>query len=143
MNPIQHIRKIKDRLVDMFWSTDTTSARFALSVASVMWAFLLFWPGATFDRPTYTLMGKFAGEELWASAFLIQGLVGLYSQVYRNVNKFILCGDGILGSILWTASCVAMLLSVYPPPAAISAEIVAAVTSWWILVRYPRESIKK
>jgi hypothetical protein len=29
-----------------------------------------------------------------------------------------------------------MLMSVYPPPAAISAEIAAAFASWWVLVRF-------
>ena len=120
-----------------FWASDISNLRFTLAIASLIWAFLLFWPGDTFARPTYTLMGKFASEWVWASLFGIQGLAALYSTILDTKYKILILLDGVLGCILWTGSCIAMLLSVYPPPAAISAEITAAITSWWILVRYP------
>ena len=121
----------------ILWGSDLVATRFFLSVASLMWSFLLFWPGDTFARPTYTLMAKFGSETAWAILFGIQGAAGLYSIIHRSRNRALLVSDAILGCILWTGSCVAMLLSVYPPPAAISAEIVAAIMSWWVLVRYP------
>ncbi len=134
---MKHLRYIKRRINDILWGSDLIASRFFLALASLMWAFLLFWPGDTFTRPTYTLMGKFGGEWTWAFLFLIQGGLALYSLLYKSRNRILLIGDGVLGCFLWTGSCVAMLLSVYPPPAAISAEIIAAFMSWWILVRYP------
>jgi hypothetical protein len=137
MSIISQCKFLKTRISDIFWGSDLIASRFFISLASLCWSFLLFWPGETFGRPTYTLMGKLAPEWAWALMFGIQGALGMYSILYKSRNKFLLIGDGILGCILWTGSCVAMLLSVYPPPAAISAEIIAAFMSWWILVRYP------
>ncbi len=128
---------VKSRLIYIIECSSLTTLRLNLAVASILWGLLLFWPGETFSRPTYSLMGKFASEHIWAALFLLQGLVALYSVIYRVKSKIMLMSDGILGCILWTGSCIAMLLSVYPPPAAISAEITAAITSWWILIRYP------
>jgi Na+/citrate or Na+/malate symporter len=88
-------------------------------------------------------MSKFANETTWAILFGLQGLAGLYSIIHKSRDKLLLVTDAVLGCMLWTGSCVAMLLSVYPPPAAISAEIVAAIMSWWILVRYPIDWEKK
>ena len=140
---LAHLKFLNRRFSDILWGSDLLASRFFLAMASLTWAFLLFWPGDTFQRPTYTLMGKFATEWVWACLFLVQGGLALYSLLYKSRNKFLLLGDGILGCILWTGSCVAMLLSVYPPPAAISAEIIAAFMSWWILVRYPVDIEKK
>lgn len=134
---------LKMRLHDIMWGSDLIASRFFVSLASIFWSFLLFWPGDTFARPTYTLMSKFANETTWAILFGLQGLAGLYSIIHKSRDKLLLVTDAVLGCMLWTGSCVAMLLSVYPPPAAISAEIVAAIMSWWILVRYPIDWEKK
>ncbi len=125
------------RLSVILWGSDLIATRFFLASASLMWSFLLFWPGDTFARPTYSLMSKFAGEITWAILFGVQGLAGIYSIIHKSRNHLLLISDAALGCALWTGSCVAMLLSVYPPPAAISAEIIAAIMSWWVLVRYP------
>lgn len=121
----------------IFWKGDTEVVRMLISVASLMWSFLLFWPGDTFARPTYTLMAEFGSEHVWGTLFLVQGLAGVFSILYNCKKICILVLDSILGCILWTGSCVAMVLSVYPPPAAISAEIIVAWFSWWLLLRLP------
>ena len=121
----------------IFWKGDTEVFRMFMALASLTWSFLLFWPGDTFARPTYKLMAEFGTEHVWAVLFLIQGLAGLFSLLYNCKKICILVLDSILGCILWTGSCVAMLLSVYPPPAAISAEIIVAWFSWWLLIRLP------
>ena len=128
---------LKTRLNLVLWGSDLIATRFFIATASLIWGFLLFWPGETFGRPTYDMMAKFASEPVWAILFTLHGVLSLYALLYNIKSKSLLVFDGVLGCLLWTGSCVAMLLSVYPPPAAISAEIVTAFASWWVLVRYP------
>ena len=120
----------------ILFKSDLEATRLMLSWGALFWALMLFWPGNTFDRPTYTIMGHYAPEWTWASLFLVQGLVMMYSLLCGYKSRVTLVADAVLGCLLWTVSCMCMLASVYPPPAAISAEICASVASWWILVRY-------
>lgn len=128
---------IEYNLHRIFWKSNTESIQMFISLASLIWAFLLFWPGDTFSRPTYKLMEEFGSEHVWATLFLIQGVVGMIVLLLKCKKVYLIVLDSILGCILWTGSCVAMILSVYPPPAAISAEIVTAWFSWWLLLRLP------
>jgi len=45
------------------------SARFLLATAETVWCISLFWPGDTFERPTYAVMAQFADETTWAIVF--------------------------------------------------------------------------
>ena len=117
--------------------SDLMFSRLCLSFSSMLWAVMLFWPGDTFERPTYSMMGEILPEHSWAILFVIHSLTSIYSLDKNKINSITLFFEGILGSLIWTSSCFFMLLSVYPPPAAIAAEIVMAFTSWWILIRYP------
>ena len=127
-----------DRFKTILFAADLKFARAALAWASLLWCLMLLWPGDTFQRPTYELMGKYAPEWVWATSF---GIHGIYSLINLSRDKIRQTVDwvveGMLGCVLWTSSCFFMLFSVYPPPAAISAEIVSAFTSWVILARYP------
>lgn len=124
------------RVKQVLLESDLDLTRFFLALAATLWGVLLFWPGDTFSRQTYSVMKSIASEWVWASAFLIQGLLAFWSLFKsRNTTPFFLL-DALLGCVLWSSSCIAMLVSVYPLPAAISAEISAAFASWWALVRY-------
>jgi hypothetical protein len=129
-------RKVTRRYLHILFQSDLEATRLMLAWGAVFWAVMLFWPGDTFSRPTYTIMGSYASEHVWAAAFLLQGVVMMYSLICGYKSRITLVVDAVLGCILWTVSCLCMLASVYPPPAAISAEICAAVASWWVLVRY-------
>ena len=129
-------RNIPRRYLHILFRSDLEATRLMLAWGAIFWAIMLIWPGDTFDRPTYTLMGRYASESIWATAFMVQGLIMMHSLLCGHKSRITLVADAVLGCILWTVSCMCMLASVYPPPAAISAEICAAVASWWILVRY-------
>lgn len=125
-----------DKIKNILLYNDLSTIRLFLAMSSIVWGILLFWQGDTFARPTYHVMGLIADELVWGGLFFIQGIVALYSLITEKETELVFFIDALLGCVLWTGSCIAMLMSVYPPPAAISAEITAAISSWWILVRY-------
>lgn len=123
-------------LVYQFWYRDTAAVQFLIGLAGIFWSVMLFWPGDTFERQTYFYMAEFMSEHAWAWFFGIHGVVMII--LSSRVVQFSFWFDVIfmtIGCVLWTGSCIAMLLSVYPPPAAIAAEIALAFGAWWILVR--------
>lgn len=140
MNP----RNIPSRLAYILWKSDLEATRLGLSIGSLLWALLLFWPGDLFSpsRTTYRLMAEIAPEEVWALAFLVQGLVMLYSLLWGYRSRFSFTVDAFFGCVLWTSSTAACFLShyqtfgTYQPPAAMAYEAVGAMFSWWHLVRY-------
>ena len=44
------------------FDSDLIASRLVLFLAEALWAIMLFWPGYTFDRPTYSEMAKVAPE---------------------------------------------------------------------------------
>lgn len=126
----------RERLRFILWQTDLVGTRFFLAFGAIWWGILLLWEGETFSRPTYSLMATFASETVWGILFLLQGILAGIGLVLNKNNKPLFILDALLGCVLWTVSCLAMLWAVSPPPAAISSEISAAFAAWWVLVRY-------
>ena len=137
-------RNIKSRLTHIMWYSDLEATRFSLAMGSILWAVLLFWPGALFThaRTTYHLMAAIAPEYIWASLFLLQGSVMIYSLLWGYRSQLSFVADAVLGCLLWSSSTIACFLShyqspaSYQPPAAMSYEVMGALASWWCLVRY-------
>lgn len=133
--------------------------RLGLIFGSLLWAFFLILPVPLFPtmeqissgggRVTYTVMALIAPENLWALLFLINAIATAYSLFYKVRSRITLLLDGVLGCVLWTGSTVACFaahwplldgffasLAAYPPPAAMSGEIVMAFYSWWHMIRH-------
>ena len=117
------------------FDSDLVATRLTLALAELLWALMLFWPGDTFTRPTYTAMGHAAPELCWAAVFLVSAAVQ-----YRIVACE-LCGTrfaswfSAFNALLWVATVGLMVYSVYPPPAAIGGEIALTCSAVWIWVR--------
>lgn len=127
--------RIVDPLTRAIFDSDLISTRLTLGLAEAFWALMLLWPGDTFDRPTYSLMGQTAPEWAWMLIF------GLTSALQFSI---VLRGDfhtpfarifATWNAGLWCAIVGSMLLSVYPPPAAIGGEAALAVAALWIWAR--------
>lgn len=126
--------------------------RLLLCMGSLTWAMLLGLPSDIFvpGRTTYTLMAAVAPERVWALAFLVHSIWGLYTLSTGVRNHVALTMDALLGCVLWTGSTLLCFaahwpyhltgftnqLFNYPMPAAMSGELWVAVASWWHLVRY-------
>ena len=140
------------RMEDILLGCDMLATRWVLAWGSILWAVFLWWPGSLFPnaaeiaagegRTTYALMAQIAPEHVWGFAFGLQGVVMLWALIYARRNKVVFYVDAILGALLWTVATFACFAahfhgwSTYQPPAAMSAEVVLTVLSWWHLVRY-------
>ena len=128
------------RLKSILSYSDITMTKLVIAAGSILWAVMLFWPGDTFGptRQTYSLMAHWMSEYTWATLFMIHGFISTWAILWDRRDGWLVVGDCVLGCLLWTGSCSMMIWAYIPsspPPAAISAEIVLAMLSWWFLVR--------
>ena len=128
-------QKILRSFSKSLFDTDLVASRVILAMAEFIWALLLMWPGDTFDRPTYTIMRHVLPEEAWAFVFLITAMCQttiVLSEIFHSTFARIFAA---WNAVLWIFIVTAMLMSVYPPPAAISGEIALAFAAFWIWLR--------
>lgn len=111
------------------------SARFTLAVAESIWCLTLFWPGDTFDRPTYHLMSAVSPEWVWALVFGVSACFQWAILLTGNYHDRLGVTFAAWNAVLWWWVCTSMYLSIYPPPAAISGELALALASTWVFVR--------
>lgn len=124
-----------DSITHALWDTDLVSSRIVLGIAEFFWFVLLIWPGETFGRPTYNGMAKVMPEEAWALVFAISSITQLTIVVRQDYHCWLARYFAAWNMVLWLFVVISMLLSVYPPPAAISAEITLAMAAVWIWIR--------
>ena len=119
----------------ILFEEEFVGTRLILALSEFMWAILLLWPGDSFDRPTYSVMAKVMPEEAWGLVFLVSGVtqisIVLREDFYCPLSRYFAAWN----AALWVYVVVAMLLSVSPPPAAISGEIILAMAAAWIWVK--------
>lgn len=117
------------------WDSDLIGTRVTLFFAELMWSVMLFWEGNTFDRPTYAHMAHIMSEEAWGLLFLFSAItqisIVLLQDMHTRFARYFACWNGIL----WMYVVISMLLSVYPPPAAIGGEIALALAACWVWIR--------
>ena len=109
--------------------------RLVLAVSEFLWAVLLLWPGETFARPTYTHMALIMNEECWGVVFALSAATQLTIVLRQDFHCTLARYFAAWNATLWVYVVASMLLSVYPPPAAISGEIVLAGAAFWIWLR--------
>lgn len=127
--------RIIDPMSRALFDSDLICTRLTLALAELCWFLMLLWPGDTFDRPTYTVMSVAASEMAWAAIFGATSffqfaivLRGSFESDWARV--FATWNAG-----LWIFTVGSMLLSVYPPPAAVGGEIALMVAAVWIWAR--------
>lgn len=118
---------------DALFKSDFVATRLILAMAELIWALMLFWPGNTFSRPTYTVMGEIAPELCWAVLFLFTAGIQYYIVAVKATQTKAAWYFSCWNALLWVTAVGSMLVSVYPPPAAIGgafALMFAAVWTW-------------
>ena len=129
------MKKAIDGMSRALFDSDLIATRLALFMAEALWAIMLFWPGDTFDRPTYSEMARLAPEMMWAAAFGISAVLQICVVIYQQCHKTWAHVFAVWNALLWWSSIGLMLVGVYPPPAAIGGEAALAVSALWIAVR--------
>lgn len=127
--------KALDGMSRALFDSDLIASRLTLFLAEALWAVMLFWPGDTFDRPTYSEMSKLAPELVWALAFGISAMLQICIVIYRQCGHTWAHIFACWNAMLWCSSVMLMLKGVYPPPAAIGGEVALAVSALWIAIR--------
>lgn len=128
-------QKFLDSISYALWDSELISSRIILAMGELFWAIMLFWNGDTFSRPTYSHMAEMMSENWWALVFLISGILQIIIVISNNLHSTYARYFAFWNMILWGYTVVSMLLSVYPPPAAIGGEIAIAISSAWIWIR--------
>lgn len=119
----------------VIFDTDLVATRLILALAEVFWVIMLAWPGDTFDRPTYTIMGYVMPEVGWTLVFLVSSVTQLSIIASGNYLNLVARWYAAWNAALWTFLVTSMLASVYPPPAAIGGEMALALGAVWIWAR--------
>ena len=117
------------------FDSDLIATRLALFLAESLWSIMLFWPGDTFARPTYSWMEAVAPEPVWALAFGVSAVLQISIVIYDQCHRTWAHVFAVWNALLWWSSIGLMLAGVYPPPAAIGGEAALAVSALWIAVR--------
>ncbi len=117
------------------FDTNLTGVRLCLALSEFLWAIMLLWVGDTFGRPTYLGMAHVMREEGWALLFLVSGTIQVSIVMQEDYHSRFARYFAGYNAVLWTFVVTSMMMSVYPPPAAISAEITMALVATWIWVR--------
>lgn len=111
------------------------NTRIVLALSEFLWAVLLLWPGNTFSRPTYAHMALVISEEAWGVVFAMSAAMQLTIVLQGDFHSRFARYFAAWNMVLWVYVVSSMLLSVYPPPAAVSGEIVLAGFAFWIWLR--------
>lgn len=129
------MNKALDGMSRALFDSDLIASRLALFLAEALWSVMLFWPGDTFGRPTYSEMSKLAPELVWAAAFGISAVLQICIVIYRQCERTWAHLFACWNAMLWCLSVMLILKDVYPPPAAIGGEVALALSALWIAIR--------
>jgi hypothetical protein len=119
----------------IIWDSDLIASRLSLALAEFFWSIMLLWPGNSFDRQTYLGMSHVFTEEAWGLVFLMSGVTQLSILLLNNYHSLFARYFAGWNATLWLFTVSSMLLSVYPPPAAIGGEIALTMAAVWIYIR--------
>lgn len=128
-------KKFVGGMSSALFDSDLVATRITLAIAELMWALMLLWPGDTFSRPTYAIMGHIAPEPCWAVAFLVTATIQFWVVASEQYNTHAAWLFSCWNTSLWAVTVICMIAAVYPPPAAIGGEVALAVSAMWIWMR--------
>lgn len=127
--------KVVSAFSEALFDSDLVATRMALAIAEMAWAVMLLWPGPTFDRPTYSVMAQVMSEHAWTFVFLVTSVLQFSIVAMRDMHTRFARYFAAWNASLWVFVVLSMLVSVYPPPAAIGGEISLMVAAVWVWVR--------
>lgn len=133
--PPLNIPPVIPALSRALFDSDLIISRLLLAFSELLWGIMLLWPGVTFSRPTYHLMAQVMNEEAWAAIFLLSAVTQFSIVVQEHFHRPLARYFAAWNAVLWNFVVISMLISVYPPPAAIAGEVSLAMVALWIWIR--------
>lgn len=123
------------KLSHILFESDLVMTRIILGFSELLWFILLIWQGDTFNRPTYHNMSLLFPENVWAFIFLVSAFCQFKIVLTKEFHTPFAHIFAAWNASLWIYVVGSMLLSVYPPPAAIAGEIALSFSSLLIWMR--------
>lgn len=117
------------------WDTELIASRIILAAAELFWAVMLLWPGVTFTSEIYKHMSSVMSEDFWGILFLFSAIIQINIVISNKLHSLFSRYFAGLNMCLWGYVVISMVISVYPPPAAIGGEIALMVSAFWIWIR--------
>jgi len=117
------------------FDSDLVATRITLALAEMCWFIMLAWPGETFGRPTYHVMSLLMSEPMWALTMLCTSIIQISIVLYGCLHCNFARKFAAFNAVLWVYLVSSMLISVYPPPAAIGGEIALMFSAIWVFIR--------
>lgn len=117
------------------WDSDLVATRVSLAIGEFFWAIMLLWPGDTFGRPTYHVMSNVMSEDAWGLVLLLSAATQITIVMLESYHTLFARTFAAWNATLWVFLVVSMLMSVFPPPAAIGGEVALAAAAVWVWVR--------
>ena len=129
-------KSLIESISKVMFDSNMTNTRLTLAFAEILWAIMLFWPGETFDRPTYLVMAGIMSETSWGFVFLMSAFLQIRIVVLSRQNRDWAKVFANWNAVLWVTVVGSALFSVYPPhAAAMAGEIALACAAAWIWLR--------
>jgi len=133
------VKRFAHKIGHLWQRGDTRPATIASVLSGYLWAIFLLLPEETLNRPTYRHMADvLPNDDCWAALFVIVAslqLWRLYAVTTRKAIRWEYCLK-IVACAIWSYVGLACMLSLYPPPAAMSDTLVIAFGCWWDLLRF-------
>lgn len=117
------------------WDSDLVATRVSLAIAEFFWAVMLLWPGDTFDRPTYHVMSRVMNEDAWGFVILLSAATQITIVMMESFHTLFARVFAAWNATLWVFLVASMLMSVFPPPAAVGGEVALAAAAVWVWIR--------
>lgn len=127
--------KLQKILAGLF-SYSPIGIKYAVACASLLWGIILLLPNEAYTITLFDGMNHLLAENQWGLLFLFHGLISFFCTITHKKDLVAFVLDVTYGMILWTTVTVALVVSSKIIPAHLSAQIVLAICTIWLFIRF-------
>jgi hypothetical protein len=134
ITPIINTKLIWHSISRLLWDSDLAASRFILAVAELIWAIILFIPGATFAQNVFPSLG-FLPDYIWGFIFLFSCVIQISIILYEHMGTKFAKAFAMFNAFLWIYLVLSIIIDSYPPVIGVAGEITLMLTAIWICIR--------